>query len=620
MRQAFSLAAVRRGLSCSLVATFSLLGSAHAADLMKSSEVRSGMTGYGLSVFKGTRIERFTVTVLGVMRNAFPKMDMILIRCAGANLEHSGIVAGMSGSPIYLQVDGRERLIGALAYGWSFSKDPIAGVTPIHNMLEEAKRPLRASLPAEVAPATSSAPPASPAPNLLSLTGAAPATPSSAVSAFGEPPLRALLAHPQLKPAATPLFVSGAVGPLLQAMTPLLDAWNFVPMQGGGGLSADAQRASAAVTLEPGSAIGVQLMRGDLEMTGVGTVTYRDGDTVLAFGHPMMGIGELRFPVTTAYVQHTFAGLGRSFKMAGPIKAVGTLIQDRRPTIVAKMGAVVPMMPVKIVVTNPDTKQRDEFNMEVAQHRQFTPMLAFMAVMNSVQSAASDQADVSFEARLSLKLPGRAPIELRDHIFSPSGVLSFALFSSPVFRAMQELYANPFEEVRAESVEYQIELRFKKDLARIESVELGADALTPGTKARARLRMRPYLGAPYEERVEFDVPESLAGTQVLLQFAGGPNAPVDVAPPEGLPDIVRNLSARHPPKSIVVSMQSSSPSFKFRGQNLTDLPRTALDALAPQNAVGRGLVSSGLIQSRHAARHVIMGVRGLRVRVKRLDE
>jgi hypothetical protein len=576
-------------------------GPARAIPLLASSDVQAGMTGYGLSVFKGTKIERFSVSVIGVMRNAFPKMDMILIRCSGANLEHSGIVAGMSGSPIYLTVDGQDRLIGALAYGWMFSKDPIAGVTPIHAMLDEAKRPLRESLVA----GTSSTPRGDIAGNV-----------------GPEPPaqLQTLLSHPQLKAAMTPLFVSGGVGPLLKMMAPTFEAWNFVPMQGGGAASPEAVRASEGVRLEPGSAIGVSLMRGDLEMLGVGTVTYRDGDTVLAFGHPMMGIGELRFPVTTAYVQHTFAGLARSFKMAGKLATVGTLVQDRRPTIVAKVGPAVPMIPLRVVVRNPMAKRQDVFQMEMVHHREFTPMLALLGMLNSVMTAASDNADVSFRTSVKVKLPGRAPIELRDHVYSPSGLLGGGLFASPVFWALRNLYTNPFEEVRAESVEYEIDLLFKRDLARIEAVELATDALRPGQKAKALLRLRPYLGKPYAQPIEIDVPESAAGSEIVLQFAGGPTAPIDVAPPDGFDDVVRNLGARHPSKSIVVSMQTPTQSFKFRGQNLTDLPRSAIEALSPQNAVGRGLVTGGLLQTVVPAQHVIVGQQAVRVRVKRLDE
>lgn len=590
-------------LACALLSSVLWVGAPDALAappaLMTSAEVQSGMTGYGLSVFKGTKIERFSVSVIGVLKNAFPKMDMILIRCAGQGLEHSGIVAGMSGSPIYLTVEGQDRLIGALAYGWQFSKDPIAGVTPIHNMLDEAKRPLR------------------------NVRDAAAALAPSPVDAQGVPVppsgFTALSSHPQLRPASTPLFMTGATGPVIEAAASLLRQWNFEPMQGGGTSSADV-KASEKVDLEPGSSIGVLMVRGDIEMVGVGTVTYRDGDTVLAFGHPMMGLGELQFPITTAYVQHTFAGMARSFKMAGALSTVGTLVQDRRPTIVGKVGPTVPLIPLKITVKNDAAKRQDVFNMEMIHHRQFTPILAFISMMNSITTAASDQTEVSYAASVRLKLPGREPIELRDHLFSPSGVMGFGLFTSPVFRALQELYANPFQEVRAESIEYSLDLVFKRDLARLESVELQTEAVVPGQKAKATVRLRPYMGEPYDQTVEFLVPEELAGETVLVHFAGGTNAPVDLVAPETFEDLVKNLGRRHPSKSIVVTVQTPSPSFKFRGQKLSDLPRTALDALNSANSSGRGLVGGGVEQTVIPAAQVIVGVRPMRIRVKRLDE
>jgi hypothetical protein len=552
---------------------------ASAADLMPVSEIRPGMKGYGLSVFRGTKIERFKVTILGVLKNAFPKMDMILIRCSGANLEHSGVVAGMSGSPIYLEVDGKERLIGALAYGWAFSKDPIAGVTPIHNMLEEAKRPLRQPI-AQLDPRMS---------------------------------------HPQLRRTSTPLFFSGLVGPLLRELAPELEKrWSFVPLQGSGGAAELAR--GEKVELEPGAAIGVQFMRGDLDVSGVGTVTYREGDTVIAFGHPMFGIGELQFPITSAYVHHVFSGMSRSFKMAGPLAPAGTLVQDRRPAVIGKLGAHVPMIPLRIEVNNRAARRRDVYNMEMVHHREFTPILTLIAMLNSVLTSASDNAEVSFEAKLSLKLPGREPILLSDHLFSPTGVIGFGLFSSPVFRALQQVYSNPFQEVRAERVEYSIDLLFQRDLARIESVRFPTDALVPGAKAAATVVLRPYLGIPYERTVEFEVPASLQGKEVTIHVAGGTIAPVDAAPPETLDDLVRTLRVRHPSKSVVVTLAVPSQDLKIHGQNLSQLPRTVLDALSPTNAAGRGIVSGSLRQTVLPSRHVVVGAQQLRMRVKRITE
>jgi hypothetical protein len=551
---------------------------AAAVEIIPVSEIRPGMEGYGLSVFQGTKIERFQVKVIGVLRNFAPKMDIILIRCSGANLEYTGVVAGMSGSPIYLGPPGKERMAGALAYGWQFSKDPVAGVTPIQAMLDEAKRPLRRSL-------------------------------RDAVS---------LLDHPQLKPAAAPLLVNGAVGRMLKALEPEFERWHLLPLQGGG--AGPVLSSGEKVELEPGAALGVQLMRGDLEMTAVGTVTYREKDTVLAFGHPMLGIGELEFPIATAYVHHTFAGVARSFKMAGAIAPVGTLVQDRQPAVVGKVGALPPLIPIRIEVHNPMARRDDVFQMEVAHHRRFTPILALIAMLNSVLISASDATDVSFEARLKLKLAGHEPIEFCDHVFSTTGLLGAGLFSSPVFQALSQLYGNTFEEVRAERVDYSVRLLFKRDLVQLESVRFHREALVPGEKARATVRLRPYLGRPYERQVEFPVPESLEGQTVNLQFAGGPSAILDLAPPDRFSDLVRNLGKRHPPKSVVVTLYMPSQSFKYRGQMLPDLPPSAIHTLSSSNTAGEGMVGAGLSQTVVPMEHIVVGAHQVRIRVKGLLE
>jgi len=248
--------------------------------IMRVDQLRRGMKGVGKTVFQGTRIEEFDVEILGVMRNWNAKSDLILAKLSGkpggALARTAQVIAGMSGSPVY--VGGK--LIGAVAYSWSFAKEPIAGITPIEEMLnvmEEDQGEQMGSLPQETYPLVS--------------------------SQTGIPvPKEIVLANPQveglqgavLKPIATPLVLSGFDSRVIEQMTPQLVEWGLIPLQGGG---TSAQQ-SDSFTLEPGSPLGVQLVRGDLNITGIGTLTYRQGNRVVAFGHRMFHFGSASFPMT----------------------------------------------------------------------------------------------------------------------------------------------------------------------------------------------------------------------------------------------------------------------------------------------------------------------------------
>src|SRR5579883_3055694 len=274
------------------------------------TEIKPGMTGYGLTVFQGTRPERFAVKVIGILHNFLPQQDIILIESDDERLKHSGIVAGMSGSPIYLIGPDGDRLAGALAYGWHFAKDPIAGVTPIGSMLAELERPLRGREHTPVAEAANDA-------RFRERT-----TPNLVAASAPDP------SSPSLVPAAVPLSLSGFAAPAFEELTKWLAPYHVTPLAAGGAAPA---HADGPTRFEPGSSISVDLIRGDMSATATGTVTWVDGDKVLAFGHPMFNLGEIYLPISTAEVHTVLSAVSSSFKIASPLRELGTLVQDRQP-------------------------------------------------------------------------------------------------------------------------------------------------------------------------------------------------------------------------------------------------------------------------------------------------
>ena len=326
-------------LLCALCAT----STARAAEgaFMPTDQIERGMRGYGLSVFQGVEIDTFGVEILGVMRDAIgPGHDLILARMSGANLEHTGIIRGMSGSPVYLE----GRLIGAVAYGWSYAKDPIGGITPIAPMIDVAQRKRAAESP-EVARQSVDFSPAD-------------------WSGDARLPQQATLER-----LATPVALTGFSGSASSVLEQALAPFGMDAVAGMGGHGADA----VDVPLSSGAGLGVQLISGDRSATAVGTLTWTDGERFVGFGHPMMHIGATEMPATSVYVHQIIPSQINSFKLGSAVRPVGTVYQDRQAGIGGRIGPAPTMLPVYADIASGSSADRSEFS--VMRHRDLTPVL-----------------------------------------------------------------------------------------------------------------------------------------------------------------------------------------------------------------------------------------------------
>jgi hypothetical protein len=586
-----------------------------AVEIMKEDDVKPGMKGYGLSVFKGGAIERFDVEVIGTLKNVMPKHSIILVRCAGQGLERTGIIAGMSGSPVY--IDGK--LIGAIAYGWGFSKDPVGGVTPIEAMLEEGRRPLHGELATgtkkrftteaqrhgeekgvkkEEAIAGADA-----VAGGLSTLDSQLSTSSAAVDGA-------------LRPLVTPVVMAGFDPRVVERLRPELAKFGMVPAQGAGG-GPTASPGGAALDLTPGAAIGVQLMRGDLNMSGVGTVTHRDGNRVLAFGHPMFGLGEQYIPITTAWVHHVFAGMSQSFKMASPIDVVGSLTGDRQPCIVGEVGRKVDTIPVTVNIARIDGSYKRTYNVQIMKHRLFFPVLARAAVVSTMLAAEGDLAEATYSMGVTINMKGRAPLKLKTDIFSPIGLFDpRAMFFGTGALAVSALLNNPFAPVDIESVTHDITIAFKRDFAFIESVYLAEWEVVEGGNVDLYVVLRPIRGEPYTIKVPARIPDGLGGRDAIIEVAAGSETRPDQAPPDTLDDFIRNIREEYDARTIVATVGRNAWGVKMRGAKLEHLPRTFLEVLTPtQTVVGGGMVYNDVEVTKKPIGRLVSGRAHLRVHV-----
>jgi len=539
-----------------------------AAALIPFDEVRPGMRGYGLTVFRGTRPERFEVEVIDVVHNFRPRMNAILIRPTHPTLEHAGTVAGMSGSPIYL--DGR--LAGAYAYGWEFGRDPVAGVTPIDAMLAELRRPRRT--PAGLLPGSQ-------VPFEILQGGArAEAAPApwdgfARRAAAQRAPLPTQ--YGALVPVATPLTVGGMGDRALRHLAEALEPFGVVPVQAGGGGSRTPP-ADAPTRYEDGGAVAIRLLQGDVSGNATGTVTHVQGDQLVAFGHPMMGMGETAMPAGIARVMWILASERRSMKISEPVRDLGALVQDRPSTIVVDNRAAAPTVPVHVTVRGVDGAPHPEWNVRVAGHRMFAARLAGSVLETALEETAGDAGDVAWTVRTRVTLRGRAPFEFVEHGANGAGV-QLGLVASTDF--MSRVSDNAFGPIPIDAVDYAVDLRWARDFSYIRHVTLSQAEADPGDTVELRVQLARYGEAPETRTVRLPVPRALAGRDMEIDVASGADTSPDVAEPESLDDLVRNLTARYPDDALVVTVRLPGTGATLRGRVLHDLPNSAFDALRP---------------------------------------
>lgn len=477
------------------------ISNVHAAPRTISvSEIKPGMKGYGLTVFYGTRPEKFDVEVVSIVPNYFLRQSIILIRCSHPVTDKAGVIGGMSGSPIFFE----GRLAGALAYGWRFNKEPLAGVTPIKNMHDLLKR--KKWHPRQT--------PFHRLSNVLNpfdkFARHVPPVKDAFFAKFGNTQVE------QLVPAKTPLSLSGFSSTAKNMISKVLSPFGIEPVQGGGqGHSLDDPG-----KLVPGGAIGVQMIRGDMSAAGIGTVTDVVKNKVLAFGHPMFNMGQSKLPVTTAQIHTVIASVARSNKIGSPLTEMGAMVQDRRAAIMAETDVSATMIPATFSLFDSSTGRREKFKMEIVSHRLLTARLVHSALVNVIEYSASDLADVTAQIDGTIKIAGKAPLLLQDSGVSRMGIAAIAGYSRPA-GVIGTILNNPFETAAIESVHFDITLKYGLDFSTIESVYFTAAHPAPGETVNLHVRLLSYGGKQRVVTVPVKMPNVEPGKTVSISVAGG---------------------------------------------------------------------------------------------------
>lgn len=562
---------------------------------MDVDDIKIGAKGYGLTVFQGMRPEKFDVEVVGILRKFRPGQDLILIKTPHERLNIAHTVAGMSGSPIFL--DGK--MIGAYAYGWQFGSEPIAGVTPIKNMLQDMARPVPANmlLPIPVLPPSQTGAPKK--------TGRAPQRAKHASLHLGNEfqgetkdydvqqhakQLQARFAGSTQTPPgsnlsapSTMMSLAGLSPRMNRLAEDILSPMGFDVQQGGGG--GGTPDPNAPTMFENGGAIGVQLIRGDISAQGLGTVTYVEGDKLVAFGHSMQQGGISSLPTAIGKIHWILASQMRSFKLGEPARPLGTMVNDQQASIVIDTKVTAPTFPLSVDVEGVEGAPKKNWSLELAHDRFMTPMFLAMAMGNTVESTVSERRDAAWEARTKIYVKGYGVVEMHDFGLAIGGTPSAdEFFRSRAIRAVGMILNNPWEFAQIEKVEMKMKITFTRNLYSLRGVRPLEDTVDAGDKLRVQLRLTQFNAADETRTIEIPVPQEFAGKEFNVSLVPGWMDAPEQAPPEDLATLIANLPKQSfAPDSLLAVYQLSGIGLAFKGHIAPRLPLSMADSLATNN-------------------------------------
>ena len=476
-------------------------------------DIRPGMVGEGRTVFSGDTIESFKVTILGVLRNVGPNANMILAELEGGPLAHTGVIAGMSGSPVY--IDGK--LIGAVAFAFPFAKDPIAGITPIQEMLDATATPSFRRAQAPLAfPLTSE-----------KLAAIAPAglkpIPLQGVSLTGVHMLQPYLGK-NLAPIASPASLLGFPPESFELVAPLLRELGIEPLMGGAVVSSGQNGAGASLApslkddpLEPGDSVGVGLVTGDLQIAATGTVTHVDPETgnVYAFGHPLFNLGPIEYPMTRSEVHLVLPSLMNSFKMASSGATIGTWVQDRSTAIKGVLNIRPRMIPLEVTVTT-SRGQEKHYALELVDDQLFSPILAYASLIAILQSTERQFGSQTVKVSAWLETADNGIVNVEDVFTDQQAAVSA---SAMVAAPLSFLLNNDFEDIKLEKIRVGVEATETPQTARLSRAWLDTDQVAPGGTVKLKILLKTYRGEELLETVDVNIPSNIPSGRVSLMIA-----------------------------------------------------------------------------------------------------
>lgn len=447
----------------------SISGVLHANEIMTLEEVKPGMTGIGKTVFRGFQVENFPIEVIDILENQGLDSHLILIKVGGEKIDEiGGIAAGMSGSPIY--IDGK--LIGAIGYGWQFSDHHYALVTPIESMLKLLKENWTAEKESSQ--------------GLIKFT--------------------------------TPLYISGLTGRAFNRIADKFKSYGFDALPSGG----IKESAGAPAKIEPGSAIAVQLVRGDINISSIGTLTYIDGDDILAFGHPFMNKGQSNYFLSRAYINGVIPSIQQPFKLGSPAeKLLGSIKVDSTTGIAGKLNQFPRIVPLSVNVSDQDREKEETVNVQIIQDEKLLTLLAINVALQAIDSTLDRIGKGTAWVKYTIMgngLPGLS-VESTNMYYSRSDIAALAL--ADFYQLLDVITTNPFKKVDLIKLQLDVEVENIDKVALVQEAKVLNKVIKPGDTLVLEVTLHPYRQEPFTRKISFELPEDIQPGMASITINGG---------------------------------------------------------------------------------------------------
>jgi hypothetical protein len=576
--------------------------------ILPLDQVKAGMKGKGRSVFQGNRIEEFDVEIIGVLKNVQPKKSIILARLKGGILEEAGVISGMSGSPVY--VDGK--LIGAVAYSLgTFVKEPIAGITPIGEMMAISEKRKKG-------PVFS---PQVPVKKHLTL--------DELFMLNKDFFLSKAVFHSEgraLKPLSIPLVFSGFSSYAFEQSRSFFSNLGFNPVMSAFSGQSLETISPPDLTLREGGPVAIQLVSGDLDMSAVGTVTYIDGSKVLAFGHPLYNLGAVDYAMTKAKVITVVPSLMSSFKLAVSDSLVGKFTQDRSSGLLGELGKIPRLVPVNIRIMDSDGELK-EYKIKVVNDKILTPVLLNVAIGGIVTTEERAIGDLSLGLLGNIYLENGMNIRLED-LFSGQFDASVVSLSSLLAGVVYFLTNNEFEELGIHRIDLNIQAFEEVKFSFLEKVWLSKYEASPGERIDVKIDYRTFRGESQREEGSIQVPNLPPGSEFQIIVADAASmAKIEMSQyktatfvPRNLSQLVRMLSNLRKNNRIYIKVIASKPGIFLRGEEMSNLPPSMRSMFASPRAAASSpteLTRSTLMEYQLPIPYVFRGEAVIPVKIKK---
>lgn len=550
--------------------------------LFPLEQLKPGMKGVAHTVFSGSEPQEFGIEILGVLNGyTGPRQSTIIAKLSGPNVDRTGVFAGMSGSPVFID----NKLVGAIAYSFPFSKEPICGITPIKQMIdifEQGGKDKPKTTEARAVSFSSLArgdwKPTFPKQSVTATSLIAPVASNSAL---------APLMGQQIQPIATPVVFSGIRQETLSLFTSQLTESGLLPVSGVGGAAPITPLESFdANTLLPGSSVTVQLARGDYSIAAAGTVTYRDGERIYAFGHPFLSLGGADMPMTESSVVIVIPNTFNSFKLAVPGRMVGTISQDRSTGIFGELGHAPKMIPVRLNL-HTSRGQDEQFNYEIVSDEFLTPLLLNISVYNSIAARERSVGEATISVKGSIAVAGQDPILIQRRFSSGNAAI---LASGAVATPAAALLGSGFDNVNISSINLDIVSSEAKNAATLERISLDRAEVGRGENVEIQAYVRTDSGKQFVERIPVQIPADAPSGQLMIMVGDGAtlqeSSSSKVFVPRELGQLVEAINKTRKNDRLYLKLLRPAPGVVIGSNELPNLPPSMVATLNNERTSG----------------------------------